>query len=93
MLKKPVFSRVFRPVQNPQNLFPLNGADGLGSEIEQHAVDAVDFMGDAVGDMVQQRIGDRFDRGGHRVGGVHGADDGRPALVALVIAHADGLEI
>ena len=34
-------------------LFPLNGADGLGSQVQQDAVDALDLVGDAVGDVVQ----------------------------------------
>ena len=45
-------------------LFPLDGAAGLRSQIQQHAVDAVDLMGDAVGDLVQDRVGDLLDGGG-----------------------------
>ena len=33
-------------------LFPLNGADGLGRQVQADAVDAFDFVGDAVGDVV-----------------------------------------
>lgn len=50
-------------------------------------------MGDAVGDMVQEGVGDLLDGGGHGVGGVHRADDCRPALIALAVAHADVLEV
>ena len=50
-------------------------------------------MGDAVGDMMQEGVGDLLDSGGHGVGGVHRADDCRPALIALAVAHADALEV
>ena len=33
-------------------LFPLNCADGLGSQVQQYAVDAFHFVGDAVGDVM-----------------------------------------
>ena len=39
-------------------LFPLDGADGLGGQVHQDAVDTLDLVGDAVGDMVQQSVGD-----------------------------------
>ena len=74
-------------------LFPLDGADGLGSQIHEDTVDALDLMGDAVGDVVQQSVGNLFDGGGHGVGGVHGADDGGPTLVTHLIAHANALHI
>ena len=75
------------------NLFPLNRSDRLGGEIHYDAVDAFDLVGDAVGDMVQEGVGDLLDGGGHGVGGVHRADDCRPALIALAVAHADALEV
>ena len=47
-------------------------------------------MDDAVGDRVEDIVGDRLDRRGHRVDGVDGADDGEPLLRALAVADADG---
>ena len=43
---------LFRPVGS----LPLDGADGLGGQVQEDAVDAFDFVGDAVGDVVQQSI-------------------------------------
>ena len=63
--------------------------DRLHALREADAVDALDLMGNAVGDVVQQRVGDFLDGGGHGVGGVHRADDGRPALVTLAVTHAN----
>ena len=74
-------------------LFPFDRSDGLRREIHQNAVDALNLMGDAVGDVVQQRVGDLLDGGGHGVLGVDGADDGRPALVAALVLHADALDV
>ena len=53
-LKSPVMTGLFRPVRS----FPLDGADGLGSEVEADAVDAVYLVGDAVGDMMEEGVGD-----------------------------------
>ena len=50
-------------------------------------------MGDAVGDLVENLVGDLLDGGGHGVGGVDGADDGGPALVAALVLDADGLDV
>ena len=75
------------------NLFPLNRADRLGGDIHYDAVDTLDLMGDAVGDMMQEGVGYLLDGGGHGIGGVHRADDCRPALIALAVAHADALEV
>ena len=50
-------------------------------------------MGDPVGDLVQDLVGDLLDGGGHGIGGVDGADDGRPALVAALVLDTDGLDV
>ena len=72
------------PGQDPDfsrfGLFPLNGSGGFGGEVEEDAVDAGDFGGDAVRDMVQEGVGDFFNGGGHGIPGIDGADDGGPAL-------------
>ena len=74
-------------------LFPLDGADGLGGQVHQDAVDALDLVGDPVGDLVQNLVGDLLDGGGHGIGGVDGADDGGPALVAALVLDTDGLDV
>lgn len=50
--------------------FPLNRPSGLGGQVKHYAVDAVNLMRDAGGDVVEKRIGDLFDGGRHGVGGV-----------------------
>ena len=74
-------------------LFPLDGTNGLGRQIQQNAVDALHLMGDAVGDVVEDLVGDLLDGCGHGVLGVDGADDGGPALVALLVANAHALDV
>ena len=69
--------------------FPLDRSDGLRGEIVEDAVDAFYLVGDAIGDLMQQGIGDLFDGSGHGVHGVDGTDDGGPAHVALFIAVPD----
>ena len=74
-------------------LFPLDGCAGLRSEIEEHAVDACDFSGDALCDVLQQVEGNILDRSGHGVLGVDGAQDDRSALGTLAVLDADALEV
>ena len=50
-------------------------------------------MGDPVGDMVQQGVGDLLDGGGHSILGVNSTDDCGPAFVTALIADADALDI
>ena len=74
-------------------LFPLDGADRLGSEIKKHTVDAFYFGGDSVYDLMEHRVGDLLDGGGHGVLGVYGADDRGPTLISAVILYADRLDV
>ena len=74
-------------------LFPLNRADRLRGEIVENAVDAVDLVGDAVGNLVENGVGDLLDGGGHRVARVDGADDGGPALVSAAVLDAHALDV
>ena len=66
---------------------------GLGGQVKEDAVDALDLGGDAGNDLVENGIGDLLDGGGHSVLGVHGADDGGPALVAALFLHANALDV
>ena len=52
------------------DLFPLNRSGGLGSNVDQHAVDARNLMGDAVGDLADQSPVEGLDSGSHGVDGV-----------------------
>ena len=74
-------------------LFPLDGGAGLRGQVEEDAVHALDLARDAVRDMLQQGEGDVLDGGGHGVPGVDGAQDDGPALGALAVRDADGLEV
>ena len=73
--------------------FPLDCRDRLRGEIIKHAVYAFDFVQDPVGDLSEQFIGDRFDRGGGRVNGVDSSENYRPFICALVVLDAGRLEI
>ena len=75
------------------SLFPLNGADGLGSEVVKNTVDAFNFVGDSVGNFMKNSIGDLFDGCGHCVFGVNGADDCGPAFITAFVFDANALDI
>ena len=49
-------------------LFPLDRSDRLRRKVIQDTVDALDLVRDAVGDVMEQGVGDLFDRCGHGVG-------------------------
>ena len=74
-------------------LFPFDGADGLGSQVHQNAVDAFHLVGDPVGDLVQDLVGDLLDGCGHGILGVDSADDSGPAFVTALVLNADTLDI
>ena len=78
-------------VRSFKKSLPLNRSDRLGGEVHYDAVDTLDLMGDAVGDMMQEGVGDLLDGGGHGIGGVHRADDCRPSLITLSFSHAYAL--
>ena len=50
-------------------------------------------MGDPVGDLVQDLVGDLFDGGAHGILGIDSADDGGPAFVTALVLHTDALDI
>ena len=43
----------FRRIVGYIGLFPLDGADGLGSEVEENTVDTLNLVGYSVGDMME----------------------------------------
>ena len=76
-----------------EDLFPLDGAGGLGGEIEQHTVDALHLGSDAGRDVLQQVKGYIFHRGSHSVLGIDGADDDAPLIGALALADAHAFQV
>ena len=69
-------------------LFPLDRGDGLGAQVVQHAVDALDLGQNPVGDPVEQRVRDLLDGGGGGVHAVDRAEDDRPVPGAFVVFDA-----
>ena len=51
--------------------FPFNRAGGFGADVIDDAVDAFDFVDDAVGNFTEQVVGQVHPVGGHAVGAVH----------------------
>ena len=74
-------------------LFPLNGADGLGSEVIKNAVDSFNFMGDSVGNFVKNCVRNFFNGCGHCVFGVDCADDCGPAFITAFVFYANALDV
>ena len=74
-------------------LLPLDGAGGFRGEVVEDAVDAGDLGDDALGDVVEERVGDLLDGGSHRIAGVDGTDDDGPVPRALVVADTSGLVV
>lgn len=75
-------TRLFRIL----NLFPLNRSGGFGGDVVDDAVDAVDLVGDAVGDGCEDIIRNSCPVCGHEVIGCDGTDR-NDILVCSVIAH------
>ena len=50
-------------------------------------------MGDPVGDLVQDLIGDLLNGGGHSVLGVNRTDNGGPAFITAFILNANALDV
>ena len=74
-------------------LLPLDGAGGFRGEVVEDAVDAGDLGDDALGDVVEERVGDLLDGGSHCIAGVDGTDDDGPVPRALVVADTSGLVV
>ena len=83
----------FRALESHMVLLPLDGSGGLGGQVIEDAVDALDLGDDTAGDMVQQLIGNRLDGRGHGVRGIHSADDGAPLVHPLAVLHAHALKV
>jgi len=71
---------------------PFDGGGGFAGDVVHDAVDASDFVDDAVGDAGHNLVGEVDPVGGHEVGGLDGPE-GDDVFVAAVIAHdADGAD-
>ena len=71
-------------------LFPLNRGGRFAAHVVHHAVDAFDFVDDAVGHFAQERVGQLGPVRGHEVAGNHSAQGDDVVVSAAVAHHADG---
>ena len=72
--------------------FPLDGSRGLGRDIVDDPVHAVDLVDDAVGNAREERVGEADPVGGHPVAAFD-RPDGDGVLVGAFVAHdADGTD-
>lgn len=71
-------------------LFPFNRCRGFAGDVEDDAVDALDFVDDAAGNFIEEFMGDGVVFGGHGVGGGDGAQADHMAVGAFVAHDADG---
>lgn len=74
-------------------LLPLDGGRGLGSHVEDDAVDLGHRVGDARGDAGQDVVGQARPVGRHRVLGGHGAQHDRVAVGAAITLDAHGTNV
>ena len=74
----------------PSKLLPFDGPRGLRREIIKHPVDALYLMGDALGNMLQERKGHILHGGGHGVHRIDRPNDDRPLVGPHAIPHAHG---
>src|SRR5690606_1175108 len=76
----------------PPASLPLDGCRRLARHVVGDAGDALDLVDDAVGDLLQQLVGQVRPAGGHEVDGFHGAQGDDPGVAAAVADHADRLD-
>ncbi len=73
-------------------LFPFYSSHGLGGEIVEDPVDALDLVGDAVGDALEDVPVDSLDGRRHGVARVDRADDDRPFPDSVAVLDPGGLD-
>src|SRR5919107_2331434 len=71
---------------------PLYGAWRFARDVQGDAVDAGDLVDDAVGDALEEVVGETGPVGGHGVVGGDGPDDDRVGVGSGVAHHADGVD-
>ena len=74
-------------------LFPLDRCGGLGGEIPEDAVDALDFGGDAADDLLEEGEVQLGGLGGDGVHGIDRTDDDGPVPGALAVGDAGRLDV
>src|SRR5699024_3135382 len=74
-------------------LLPLDGSRWLGGDVDDHAVDVVDLVGDAGGDLLQHVVRNAGPVGGHGILGGHWAQHEWVAVGAAVALDSDGADI
>ena len=80
-------------VRSFKNSLPLNGAGGLGCQVKQDPVDALNLLRDALGDVLEQVKGDVLHRGGHGVHRVYRPQDDRVLHGPGMAPHAHRPEV
>lgn len=85
--------QVFTGKSRVLELFPLNRCRGFAGDVENDAVDALDFVDDAAGDFIEEFVGDGVVFGGHGVGGGDGAQADHIAVGAFIAHDADGAHV
>src|SRR5262245_32095952 len=73
-----------------RSLLPLDRARGLARHVVDHAVDSLDLVDDAGGDMADELHVEGVEVGGHTVGRGHGAQAHHIVVGTEVAHHADG---
>ncbi len=74
-------------------LFPLNSACGLGGDIIEHAVDAIDLTCNSCGDFCEDCVRNLLYSRCHCILCVYGTDNCRPSYITAVILYANALHI
>src|SRR3954466_15518011 len=75
----------------PPELLPLNRGGRFGTDIENHAPDAADLVGNPTGNPLQQVVRQFRPIGGHGIGAFDRADRDDVIVRSLVAENADGL--
>ena len=91
--KKVSVFKASRPRRTPFYLFPLDRSGGLGGEVPEDAVDALDLVRDAPDDVGHELKVQLRNLGGDGVHGVDGADHDGPLVGAQAVGNAGGLKV
>ena len=75
------------------NSLPLNRPRRLGRQVVQHSVHAIHFVGDAVGNLLEEGEGHILHGGGHSIHRVDRTEDDRPGVGTLAVPDADGFQV
>lgn len=87
--KKPLFIGFFKGVKS----FPLHCSRGFRGDVVDDAVDVFHFVGDAVGNLSEQIVGNLRPVRRHKVVGGHSAQGDEMVVGSVVAHHADGFHV